>query len=127
MDLIVPLNRGQGLGEESDQVPLFRRYLEEDHTRRKVGTVSFNVEGFGQVGRDEDWSRGDTSLQPSECGTLSFSPVPTGIVSDQVEERVGVFREVPDELSVEVGEPEEGLHFLLICQSRPLSNASDLD
>jgi len=64
VDLIVPLDRGQGLGEEGDQVPLFvfRGYLGEDRTRRKVGTVSFNAEGFGRVGRDEDRSGSDTSL-----------------------------------------------------------------
>jgi len=33
----------------------------------------------------------------------------------------------PDESSVEIGESKEGLHFLLICRSGPLSNASDLD
>ena len=64
VDLIVPLDGGQGLGEEGDRVPLFvfRRYLGEDRTRRNVGTVSFDAEGFGRVGRDEDRSRSDTSL-----------------------------------------------------------------
>jgi len=38
-----------------------------------------------------------------------------------------VFREVSDEPLVEVGESEEGLHFLLVRQSGPLGNASDLD
>jgi len=58
VDLIVLLNRGQGLGEEGDQVPLFvfRKYLEEDRTSRKVGTVGFDAEEFGWVGRDEDRS-----------------------------------------------------------------------
>jgi len=54
MDLIVSLDGGQGFGEEGDRVPLFvfRRYLGEDRNRRKVGTVGFNAEGFGQAGRD---------------------------------------------------------------------------
>jgi len=39
----------------------------------------------------------------------------------------GVFQEVSDEPSVEVGESEEGLHFLLVHRSGPLGNASDLD
>jgi len=110
-------------------VPLFifQRYLEEDRTRHKVGAIGFDVEGFGQVGRDENQSGSDTSLQPSECGALSFSPAPTRIISGQIEEQVGVFREVSDEPSVEVGEPEEGLHFLLVRQSGPFGNASDLD
>jgi len=83
VDLIVLFDGGQGLGEEGDQVPLFvfRGYLGEDCTRRKVGAVGFDAEGFGRVGRDEDWSRSDTSLQPSECGALSFPPAPTGIIS----------------------------------------------
>ena len=98
-----------------------------DCTRCKVGTVGFNAEGFGQVRRDEDRSRCDASLQPSECSVLGFPLVPTGIVSGQVEEQAGVFREVSDEPSVEVGESEEGLHFLLIRQSGLLSNASNLD
>jgi len=51
----------------------------------------------------------------------------TGVVLGQVKEQVGVFREVPDEPSVEVGEPEEGLHLLLVRWSGPLSDASDLD
>jgi len=129
VDLIVPFDRGQGLGEEGNWVPLFvfRGYLGEDCTHRKVGAVGFDAEGFGQVGRDEDRSGSDTSLQPSECGALGFPPVPTGTVSGQVEEQAGVFREVSDELSVEVGESEEGLHFLLVRRRRPLSNASDLD
>ena len=64
VDLIVPFDGGQGLGEEGDRVPLFvfRRYLGEDRTCRKVGTVGFDAEGSGQVGRDEDQSRSDTSL-----------------------------------------------------------------
>ena len=64
VDLVVPLNGGQGLGEESDRVPLFvcRRYLGEDRTCCKVGAVSFDAEGFGRVRRDEDWSGSDTSL-----------------------------------------------------------------
>jgi len=129
MDLVVPFDGGQGLGEEGDQVPLFvfRGYLGEDRTCRKVGAVGFDVEGFGWVGRNEDWGGSDTSLQSSECGALSFPPAPTGIVSGQVEERAGVFQEVLDELSVEVGESEEGLHFLLVHWSGPLSKASDLD
>jgi len=84
---------GQGLGEESDRVPLFvfRRHLGKDRTRRKVRAVSFDAEGFGRVRRDEDQSGSDTSLQPSECGALGFSSAPTGIVSGQVEEWAGVF------------------------------------
>ena len=38
-----------------------------------------------------------------------------------------MFQEVSDELLVEVGKSEEGLHFLLILRSGPLGNASDLD
>jgi len=53
--------------------------------------------------------------------------VPTGVILGQVKEQAGVFRKVPDELSVEVGEPEEGLHLLLVRQSRPLSDAGNLD
>ena len=58
VDLIVLLNGGQGLGEEGNQVPLFvfREYLGEARTCHKVGTVGFNVEEFGWVGRDEDRS-----------------------------------------------------------------------
>ena len=129
MDLVVPFDRGQGLGEEGDQVPLlvFRGYLGEDCTCRKVGAVSFNMEGFGRVRRNEDQSGSDTSLQPSECGVLGFSPTPTGIVSGQIEERAGVFREVFDEPSIEVGEPEEGLHLLLVRRSGPLGDTGNLD
>jgi len=48
VDLVVPLNGGQGLGEESNWVPLFifQRYLGEDRTCRKVGAVSFNRKGL---------------------------------------------------------------------------------
>jgi len=83
MDLIVLFDGGQGLGEEGDWVPLFvfQRYLGEDRTRHKVGAVSFDAEAFGWVGRNEDRSGSDTSLQPSECGALGFPPAPTGIVS----------------------------------------------
>jgi len=93
VDLVVLLDRGKGLGEESDGVPffVFQRYLGEDHIHRKVRAVGFHVEGLDQIGRDEDWGRSDTSLQPSECGALSFSPVPTRIILGQVEEVVGVF------------------------------------
>jgi len=90
VDLIVPFNGREGLGEESDRVPLFV-YLGEDRTRCKVGAVGFNAEGFGWVGQDEDWSRSDTSLQPSKCSALGFSPAPTGTVSGQVEEQAGAF------------------------------------
>ena len=74
VDLIVPFDGGQGLGEEGNWVPLFvfRGCLGEDRTCRKVGAVSFDAEGFGWVRRDEDWSGSDTSLQPSKCGALGF-------------------------------------------------------
>ena len=64
VDLIVPLNGGERLGEEGDWVPLsiLRRYLREDSTRREVGAISFDMEGCGRVGRDKNWSRGDTLL-----------------------------------------------------------------
>jgi len=93
VDFVVLLDRGQGFGEESNRVPLFvfQGYLGEDCTRCKVRAVSFDAEGLGRVGRDEDWSRSDTSLQSSECGALGFTPVPTRIVSGQVKEQVGVF------------------------------------
>jgi len=83
VDLIVPFDGGQGLGEEGDRVPLFvfRGYLGEDRTCRKVGAVGFDAERFGRVGRNEDRSGSDTSLQPSECGALGFPPAPTGIIS----------------------------------------------
>jgi len=110
-------------------VPLlvFRRHLGEDSTRGKVGAVSFDAEGLGRVGRDENQSRGDTLFQPGESGLLSFFPAPAGVVSGQIEERVGVFREVFDEPSVEVGELEEGLHLLLVRRSGPLGDTGNLD
>jgi len=66
-------------------------------------------------------------LQSGKHGAFSLSPAPTRFVPGQVKEQVGVFREVPDELLVEVGEPEEGLHLLLVHQSGPLSDAGNLD
>ena len=92
MDLIVLLDRGQGLGEEGNQVSLFifQRHLEEDSICCKVRAVGFDAEGLGQVGRDENWSGGDTLLQPSGCSVFSLSPVPTRVVLGQVEEQVGV-------------------------------------
>ena len=38
-----------------------------------------------------------------------------------------MFQEVSDELLVKIGEPEEGLHLLFVCQSGPLSDTSNLD
>ena len=38
-----------------------------------------------------------------------------------------MFREVFDEPSIEVGEPKEGLHLLLVRQSGPLGDTGDLD
>ena len=85
------------------------------------------MEGLGRVGRDENRSGGDALLQPSESGSLGFFPVPAGVVSGQIEERAGVFREVFDEPSIEVSEPEEGLHLLLVRRSGPLSDTGNLD
>jgi len=45
----------------------------------------------------------------------------------KLKKRAGVFQRVSDEPLVEVGEPKKGLHLLLVRQSGPLSNASDLD
>ena len=70
---------------------VFRRHLGEDGARGKVGAVGFNAEGLGRVGRDENWSGGDTLFQPGESGSLSFFPAPAGVVSGQIEERAGVF------------------------------------
>jgi len=93
----------------------------------KVGAVGFDVEGLGRVGRDENRSEGDTLFQPGESGLLSFFPAPAGVISGQIEERAGVFREVFDEPSIEVGEPEEGLHLLLVRRSGPLGDTGNLD
>jgi len=106
---------------------VFRRYLGEDGARGKVGAVGFDAEGLGRVGRDENWSGGDTLFQPGESGLLGFFPAPAGVVSGQIEERAGVFREVFDEPSIEFGEPEEGLHLLLVRQSGPLGDTGNLD
>ena len=38
-----------------------------------------------------------------------------------------MFREVFDEPSIEVGEPEEGLHLLLVRRSRPFGDTGNLD
>jgi len=110
-------------------VPLlvFRRHLGEDGARGKVGAVGFDAEGLGRVGRDENRSGGDTLFQPGKGGLLSLFPAPAGVVPGQIEERAGVFREVFDEPSIEVGEPEEGLHLLLVRWSRPLGDTGNLD
>ena len=54
LDLIVPLIGGQGLGEESDWVPLFvfRRYLGEDRTCHKKSELSASMQK-GLVGSGE--------------------------------------------------------------------------
>ena len=106
---------------------VFQRHLGEDAPRGKVGAVGFDAEGLGRVRRDENRSGGDTLFQPGESGSLSFFPAPAGVVSGQIEERTGVFREVFDEPSIEVGEPEEGLHLLLVHRSGPLGDTGNLD
>ena len=105
---------------------VFRRHLGGDGARGKVGAVGFDAEGLGRVGRDENRSGGDTLFQPGESGSLSFFPAPAGVVSGQIEEQAGVFREVFDEPSIEVGECEEELHLLLVRRSGPLSDTGNL-
>ena len=90
---------------------VFRGYLGEDSARGKVGAVSFDAEGLGRVGRDENRSGGDTLFQPVKSGSLSFFPAPAGVVSGQIE----------------VGEPKEGLHLLLVRRSGPLGDTGNLD
>ena len=84
VDLVVPLDRGQGLGEEGDWVPLFVfcRYLREDSTSHEVGTVGFDAEGPGQVRGDQDWRGSDTLLQPIKGRLFHAFPVPSSIVLD---------------------------------------------
>ena len=93
MDFVVLLNGGQGLGKEGDWVPffIFRGYLGQDSASRKVGTIGFNAEGSGQVGRDENWSGSDALLQSIEGRSFSAFSMPSGIIPSQVEERVGMF------------------------------------
>ena len=67
------------------------------------------------------------SWRCSESGSLGFFPAPAGVVSGQIEERAGVFREVLDEPSIEVGESEEGLYLLLVRRSGPLGDTGNLD
>src|SRR6266498_504379 len=40
---------------------------------------------------------------------------------------MNVFREALNEPSIEVSEPQEGLHFILIHWGRPIPNTSNLD
>jgi len=110
-------------------VPLlvFRRHLGEDGARGKIRAVGFDAEGLGWVGRDENQSGGDTLFQPGESSSLGFFPAPAGVVSGQIEEQAGVFQEVFDEPLIEVGEPEEGLHLLLVRRSGPLGDTGNLD
>ncbi len=53
--------------------------------------------------------------------------MPSGVVLSQVKERPGMLQEVFNESLVEVDKAKKWLHLFLICRSRPLSDARNLD
>ena len=57
---------------------------------------------------------------------LGICPLPRLVFGSQVKERADMMREVLDELPVEIGEPQEGLDFLLILGCWLICYASHL-
>ncbi len=129
VDLIVAFDRRQGLRHEGDWVPfsVICWDLREDGSAHEVRAVSFDSKWLCRVWRDEDRCRGDTFLQSIEGSSFSSTPAPFCILPGQVEKWSSMFGEALDEPSIEVSESQEGLHFLLIRQGRPILNASNLD
>ena len=102
-------------------------YLGEHCTGGEVGTIHFNAEWVGRVWRDENWCGGDTLLESVESRLLGGSPTPLSVIAGEVEEWVGMIREVLDEPMVEIRKAQEGLNFLLVGWCGPLLYTSNLN
>jgi len=94
LDLVVPFDRGQGLGEESDWVPLFVRISGRGlHPLQSLELSASMWKGL--VGSGEMRTRAEVTLPfnlaNAVCSASPKSPAPTGIILGQVEERAGVF------------------------------------
>ena len=69
----------------------------------KVGTICFDVEWFGVIGKNKDQSRGDLSLEDIK-GRLFFGALfPLCISFSQVKQGVGMMGEILYKLTIEVG------------------------
>jgi hypothetical protein len=98
----------------------------QDSPSGKVGTVCFDTERAGIVRRGQYWSGGDRGLQGVKGRLFFGSPMPFHIILSEVEEGMGMMREVLDESTVEVGKAIERLNFLLVGRDGPFSHSGHL-
>ena len=116
MDLVVPFYCIEALRVEGYGMLLtvLLEFLRKNCPCGEVRAVSFDMEGRIVVREEEDQLGGDGLFEGVEGVLLWCFPLPHAIFNYKIKEWMQVVREVLDEPLVEVGEAQEGLHFLLV-------------
>ncbi|KAG6894983.1 hypothetical protein C0992_003658 [Termitomyces sp. T32_za158] len=128
VNLVIVFHGIEAFGVEGHRVPLLvlRGLLRQDCTSCEVRAVGLDAERTVVVGEDEDRLGGDGRLQSIKSPLLCIPPGPSYVLSSEVKQQPCVVGEVLDEPLVEVGEPQEGLYFLLVLGLWLLGYASHL-
>jgi hypothetical protein len=120
VDLIYTILAILFLEQSYATIYICERLLLEDRSSSKVGVVSFNSERSGLVWKYQN-RRGDHAISDSlKSRFFRFPPLPCGVLLHKVEHWASEVQEAPDEVTVEIGEAQEGLNLLLVAWSWPL-------
>ena len=106
---------------------VFWGLLREYSSSSKVRTVCLYSKRTGIFGKSKDWCRSDLFLEKSKGGLFVGTPLPNCVFLGKIKERSGMVGEILNEPLVEVSEPKERLHFLLVGRNGPFGNSSDFD
>ena len=95
VNLVVLLNWAQGLGQESDRMPLtIVVLLQEHHTSGDSRAISFQSVRSVSIEQNEDGGGGDEILELGEGILLGRAPDKLDILESEVKQRTHVVREV---------------------------------
>ena len=109
MDLIVPFDRTQALGEEGDRVPrvILGRLLRESGSSGEVQSVSLHSVHPRIIREGQNRGRGNLVLEFLKRSFLILSPPPLHFLLCEVKQGSSMRREILDETPIEIGESQK--------------------
>src|SRR5277367_4336490 len=103
------------------------RFLGQDCSSCKIRAICFNAKGFVVVWEDKDGGGGNALFELIKGFLLRRAPLPFDVLLGKVKQGPRMEGEVVNELPIEVGEAQKGLHLLLVCRRGPVSYTCHLD
>src|SRR5882672_1526048 len=127
MDVIIEFQSGKSLGVECNQMQLaIQCGNRKDSGESVVGGVSFdcNLSVWDPMGKD--WSCGESLFKCFKGGMALIRKVPGGTLAGKMHKQNSDFRISINEMTIEVGETEEGLNVLDFPVFGPIFDNMDL-